>query len=137
MLIDTDRLYSHPFSLPRKAGQSVDILLRVKDSPTVPVAGRVNLVYGNKRNRTYYISWYAGVGGAGQGFMSEGLACLLPQLFSSGVHRLVASIRPGNERSKNLASRLGFRYEGTAVSSLLLEGSFVDVEYWAKTENDK
>jgi ribosomal-protein-alanine N-acetyltransferase len=70
--------------------------------------------------------------------MTEGLADLLPQLFEDKrVHRIVASIQPHNTRSRNLAARLGFRYEGTAVSSLrLADGTYSDVEYWALTEDD-
>lgn len=136
MFIDTDRLYSRPVALPAKPGKEVDILFRVRNSPVLPIVGRVTLVYGNKRNRTYYINWFAAVGFEGQGYMTEGLEDLLPQLFENGVHRIVASIQPHNKRSLALAQRLGFRYEGTAVSSLRIGEDFVDVEYWAMVEGD-
>lgn len=138
MFIETERLYSFPFSLPKKVGKETDVLLRLKGEPTVAVVGRVTIIFANKRNRTFYINWDASPVTEGKGFMTEGLQDLLPQLFGTGkVHRIVASIRPGNRRSRNLAQRLGFRYEGTAVSSLRLEDNiYADVQYWALTEED-
>lgn len=135
MFIDTEHLYSKPFTVPTVPGDEIDIVLKMKDFIVPPTAGTIVLTNASERSRALYIGWYASTEGEGRGLMFEALQSLIPQLFQKS-HRIVASIRPENKRSKALATRLGFRYEGTAVSSLAIGDTFVDVEYWALTEDD-
>jgi len=71
---------------------------------------------------------------AGLGYMSEGLGLILRFAFNDlGLHRLEADIQPGNEASKRLASRVGFRKEGYSPDFIRIEGVWKDHERWAVT----
>ena len=62
-----------------------------------------------------------------QGFATETLTALIPELFSSlGMHRIEASVMPQNTDSVRLLERLGFEYEGVARSSVCICGRWED-----------
>jgi len=63
----------------------------------------------------------------GQGFMSEALRAAIGYAFDElGLHRIMASYRPTNERSGSLLRRLGFVVEGYARDYLLIDGRWRD-----------
>jgi ribosomal-protein-alanine N-acetyltransferase len=79
-----------------------------------------------------YLGYYAFRPHAGQGYMAEGLALALRHAFRSlGLHRLEANIQPGNDRSRGLVRRLGFRKEGYSPRYLKIGGRWRDHERWA------
>jgi ribosomal-protein-alanine N-acetyltransferase len=79
-----------------------------------------------------YLGYYAFRPHAGQGYMTEGLALLLRHAFRSlGLHRLEANIQPGNDPSRKLVRRLGFRKEGFSPRYLKIGGRWRDHERWA------
>src|SRR5688572_4124949 len=60
-----------------------------------------------------YLGYYAFVPHVGQGYMTEGLTLALRWAFGGlRLHRVEANIQPGNEPSRALVRRLGFRCEG-------------------------
>ena len=66
--------------------------------------------------------------------MFDAVAQILPRLLQH-YHRIVAMIWTTNERSKQLAKRCGFHYEGTAVQLHRKDdGTWQDVEFWALLE---
>jgi ribosomal-protein-alanine N-acetyltransferase len=63
----------------------------------------------------------------GQGLMHEALAASIDWLFDTlNLHRVQASHRPENERSRRLLARLGFEREGLARDYLFIDGAWRD-----------
>jgi [ribosomal protein S5]-alanine N-acetyltransferase len=64
----------------------------------------------------------------GQGLMREALQAALDEVFSAriGLHRVQANVRPENERSLALLTRLGFEREGLAREYLFIDGGWRD-----------
>ncbi|MBI1190356.1 MAG: GNAT family N-acetyltransferase [Tepidisphaera sp.] len=74
---------------------------------------------------------------ARKGYMTEGLRLCLAIAFQKfNLHRVEANIIPRNEPSKALVRRLGFRYEGTALRYLRINGVWEDHEHWAITREE-
>ncbi|MET0161738.1 MAG: GNAT family protein [Solirubrobacteraceae bacterium] len=76
---------------------------------------------------------YGGIAGfAGRGYMSEGMALVLREAFTTlRLHRLEANIQPGNLPSIALAERAGFVREGFSERYLKVGGRWRDHERWA------
>src|SRR3954469_12774168 len=84
-----------------------------------------------------YLGYYAFAPTAGQGLMAEGLQLVLRHTFRKlKLHRLEANIQPDNDRSKRLAERAGFRYEGYSPRYLKIGGGRRDHERRAITRED-
>lgn len=63
----------------------------------------------------------------GFGYAFESIKKCMDILFlEHKLHRIEASIMPNNFRSINLIERLGFQYEGTAESSIQINGKWED-----------
>ncbi len=84
-----------------------------------------------------HLGYYAFEPYAGCGLMREGLFLVVNQAFGKlGLHRLEASVRPGNKRSLALLSALGFGREGLARRYLKIGGRWLDHERWALLRED-
>jgi len=84
-----------------------------------------------------YLGYYAFSPHDGHGYMSRGLHAVLREVFQvHRLHRLEANIQPGNEASRRLVRRLGFRCEGFSPKYLKISGGWRDHERWALTVED-
>src|SRR5262245_37821154 len=84
-----------------------------------------------------YLGYYAFAPHNGRGYMTLGLKAVLADAFRNhGFHRLEANIQPGNEPSRRLVQRLGFRKEGFSPRYLKIAGRWRDHERWALTKED-
>lgn len=71
---------------------------------------------------------------AGRGFMTEGVGLTVLYAFGPlGLHRVEADVQPGNEPSRRLLQRLGFRREGFSPEFINIGGVWRDHERWAIT----
>lgn len=102
------------------------------------IAGVVNIseiIRG--RFRSGYLGYYAFAPHSGSGYMTAGLRAVVSKAFRSlGLHRLEANIQPGNEKSRQLVRRLGFKKEGYSPRYLKIAGRWRDHERWAITAED-
>lgn len=84
-----------------------------------------------------YLGYYSFVPHHRHGYMTSGLRAAIIQAFRTHrLHRLEANIQPGNEASRRLVRRLGFRNEGFSRRYLKIGGRWRDHERWALTKED-
>ena len=101
----------------------------------VGVANLSEIVRGNFRSA--YLGYYGFHPYAGRGYMREGLFLVLRRAFRElRLHRVEANIQPGNQSSRALAQRLGFRREGFSPRYLKIAGRWRDHERWALLAED-
>jgi aminoglycoside 6'-N-acetyltransferase len=69
----------------------------------------------------------------GYGYATEAVGAVVDALFDeAGIHRIVASIDPGNGASRRVLEKLGFRFEGCSPSSAFVRGAWVDDDHFAQ-----
>lgn len=72
-----------------------------------------------------------------KGYMTEGLRMAVGHAFRTlKLHRVEAGIQPNNTASIGVVKKLGFRYEGTALRLLEINGRWCDHERWAITSEE-
>ncbi|MFG3697128.1 GNAT family N-acetyltransferase [Micromonospora sp. NPDC047620] len=105
------------------------------DRASGAIAGYVNIsgiLMGALRGG--YLGYAAFLPYSGTGHASAGIGLVVAHAFDTlGLHRLEANIQPGNEPSRRVARRLGFRLEGYSPEYLFIDGAWRDHERWAIT----
>jgi [ribosomal protein S5]-alanine N-acetyltransferase len=105
---------------------------------TGELAGVINLtsiIRGPFQN--CFLGYFALVPYAGRGYMRLGLVRALDLAFGEhGLHRVEASVQPGNVRSARLLEGLGFRLEGHSPRYLKIAGEWRDHDHYALTAEE-
>jgi ribosomal-protein-alanine N-acetyltransferase len=94
-----------------------------------------NVVLGAFRSAAvgYWVSEHV----AGRGVTPVALALAVDHVFGVvGLHRVEASIRPDNSRSRRVVEKLGFREEGLHRRYLFIDGAWRDHVTYALTTED-
>ena len=108
---------------------------RCEDDTLVGVININDPIMGGFRSAS--LGYYGSAAYGGRGYMTEGLALVLDQAFTTlEMHRLEANVQPGNAASLALVQRLGFRKEGFSPSFLRVGGEWRDHERWAILAED-
>jgi [ribosomal protein S5]-alanine N-acetyltransferase len=111
----------------------------VIDQSSEDLVGRINVANVLRgRLQSASLSYDAFLPYAGTGRMAEGMRLVIGHCFRSSpggldLHRLDISIQPANDRSIQLAQRLGFWHEGKSPGLLFLDGAWRDHERFAVT----
>jgi ribosomal-protein-alanine N-acetyltransferase len=73
------------------------------------------------------LGYWMGRDYAGQGLMTEAVRIVLPHVFSTlGLHRVHAAFLPGNDASRRVLEKNGFKEEGYAEKYLQIDGKWAD-----------
>jgi ribosomal-protein-alanine N-acetyltransferase len=119
----------------RAATVSAHLLFRRVDDAVLGVLNLGEIVHGAFQSA--YLGYYGFEPHTGRGYMTEGMKLVLRRAFVTlGLHRVEANIQPGNEPSRRLAERCGFRLEGYSPRYLMVGGQWRDHERWAITVED-
>lgn len=131
---DTPKAFSN-WLMQIKSSRHMAYLVR---TDTGHLAGMIcisEIVRGNFQSG--YLGYYAFAPYNGRGFMTLGLKAVVKEaFFKHRFHRLEANIQPGNEASRRLIQRLGFREEGFSPRYLKIAGRWRDHERWALTKEE-
>ena len=91
------------------------------------VIGCVSIENINEKYKNLTIGWGLNLNFQGNGYAYEAVSTFIDYIFNNyDIHRIQISIWAGNEKSINLAKKLGFIYEGTGRESRYKNGKFID-----------
>lgn len=106
------------------------LIARNADDAMVGVININDVILGGFRSGS--LGYYGDASFARRGYMAEGLSLVLDQAFGSiGLHRIESNLQPGNQASRALVQRMGFRKEGFSPRFLQIDGEWRDHERWA------
>lgn len=108
---------------------------------TIRESGRIVGVTGfnsiGRDNRTGQIGYWLGQEHQGRGIMTRAVAAILRYGFTKlDMNRIVIAAATGNSKSRALAERLGFQFEGIAREAEWLYGRVVDHANYALLRAD-
>ena len=84
-----------------------------------------------------YLGYAVGEPHTGRGIATALVRAAVAHAFDAlGLHRVQANVRTGNEASKRVLLKAGFRREGLALRYLELDGAWVDHDLFAITRED-
>lgn len=101
------------------------------------LAGVITLDRINRQRRTASVGYWLDQEFQGRGLVSASVAALVRYAMEElGVGRVEISTAVDNERSRRVAERLGFRFEGVLRNREWLHGQFVDHAVYSLTPGD-
>lgn len=96
------------------------------------IAGSLGTVILDRENDAAEVGYMVFSGFEGTGLAYRCTGAFIDHLFEAeGMHRLVVRLMPENARSRNLARRLGFTYEGLQREAYKLRGEHHDLEAYS------
>ena len=110
------------------------IVATIEARPTiVGVIGLHGLHRANLRTAIGY--WIAGAH-EGHGFITRASSAVVDHLFELGFHRVELHVATDNDRSRAVAERLGFQFEGVNREIERLNGRWIDLAMHARLSTD-
>ena len=121
----------------RTAADDYDVqLVRVRETGAIVGYFALSQIF-RRAFQNAYLGYDGSAPYAGRGLMSEGMELMLRHTFrSQRLHRVEANVQPGNEPSRRLVERAGFRLEGFSPRYLKIGGRWRDHERFALTVED-
>jgi len=118
----------------RDSGESLELSLTHSDR----LIGAVGYVQLDQRRREGEIGYWISENSEGRGLMTAACSALVSYGFDTlGLHRQLLRAAVGNVRSRAVAERLGFTFEGVERESELLNGEFVDLARYGLLEDER
>lgn len=119
----------------RRTGRSLGLtIVRRSDGE---VLGGVGLQHLERGSYSGEIGWWLGREYRGEGYATEAVELLVRTAFRDlGLHRLEARVFTANARSRRVAERCGFRYEGRLRDEVWKEGRWRSVLLFARLATD-
>jgi ribosomal-protein-alanine N-acetyltransferase len=103
-----------------------------KADPDRRPVGALGCFWASQPNRTMELGYWIAEPFWGQGLVAEACRAVLEYAFAAGEpERMQARVIVGNDPSRRVLEKLGFRYEGTLRSFLFRRGNFEDVMYFS------
>ena len=97
-------------------------------------AGAIGLHALDWSNRSAQVGYWLAPAERGRGTMSRACAAIVTYAFRDLLlHRVEIRCAVENQRSRAVAERLGFRFEGTLAGAHVLQGTFHDIALYAIT----
>ncbi len=101
------------------------------------LSGGIGMFPINERDHSTMLGYWLDEEAEGKGIVTISCREIIDHLFYTlDVNRIVIRTIPANLRSKAVANRLGFTYEGTSRQSEMLRGEYVDVEIYSLLRKD-
>jgi ribosomal-protein-alanine N-acetyltransferase len=109
-------------------GHSMRLILTRRESPDEQVVGSINFTqFVRGAMMACQLGYSIDEDVQGRGLMAEALRVAMAHVFAElGLHRIMASYIPTNERSGRLLRSLGFQVEGYARDYLFIDGAWRD-----------
>ena len=120
----------------RRAGEWLSLsVVRRSDGA---ILGGVGLHQFSERSARAEVGYWLGREYRGQGYAAEATELLLRVAFRElQLHRIEARVFPGNESSRSLARRCGFRYEGRLRDEVVKDGQWRSSWLFARLATDR
>ena len=107
------------------------LAVALKTDPTKPI-GAVGCFWASHSNRTMELGYWLAESFWGRGLAAEACRAAVGYAFTAlAPERMQARVIAGNDASRRVLEKLGFRYEGTMRSSLYRRGAIEDVLMYA------
>jgi ribosomal-protein-serine acetyltransferase len=127
------RLHLESFAESNQAGQGVSMGLWHKDA----LVGEVALYAINWRERSSFIGYYLAEDAQGKGLVTRACGALLGLAFDTlKLNRVELSAAVGNARSRAVAERLGFAFEGVQREAQRFDDRYEDLATYALLARD-
>ena len=115
----------------------MDFELAIIHSDTNELIGGIGIHISNPRHREGWMGYCLNRKYWGKGLATEAATSILSFGFTQlGLHRIYATVFPGNTASANVLKKIGMRHEGHFRSHKLVRGNWRDSDQYAILDSD-